>query len=395
MSRNVRRIPDSLLADTDSTPTECALIYPYPGSMPAYLASRLVDRFSSPGDLVFDPFCGIGTVVLEALRLGRRALGADLLPLAVQVTNVAATLPPVSSLTKSWREVQGRMTGDILRSGQACRDISAASPEGIAALRRWVHPDTFEEITDLQCSINNVPDADARQVFHLVLASCLPTLSKRRSRGVLHWGWIADNVIPLPTDLVPTDPLREVDSRLAKLFAFMHAVNKGGSLAPGEVAFEHDWTAQSQSFSFLPEHVDLLLTSPPYPYSIDYALSTRLSGYLLGVSFDDVRKREIGARYKRKRARRGQEYSAEISSSLTILGSTVRRHGRLVVVLPDPNEYASIVRLDDCGWTSLVLHSLGDGWQLEEQGVRSYSARRVVPFNRPQRHDHILVFRRV
>ena len=390
----VRRIPDGLLADADSTPTECALLHPYPGTMPAYLASRLVDRFSSPESLVFDPFCGIGTTVVEALRLGRTAVGADLLPLAVETTNVAATLPTVSGLEDSWNEVRGRASASIFLD-ESRRAIAENSTPGIRALHRWVHPRTFEDVVGLKEAIEDIGNVAAKRVFRLVLAASLPSLSKRRSRGVLHWGWIADNVVPDPADLVATDAISEVSRRLGRLFAFMRAVNRGSGLASTDVAFESDWTRPSCYRHVLPTGVDLLLTSPPYPYSIDYSLSTRLSGYLLDLPFDKPRQHEIGARFKRKRKDRGREYSTEISGALAALGGTVRRGGFVVLVLPDPEEYASVVPLDAQEWASFVLGSLGPTWRLEEWGIRSYAARRVVPSSRPQRHDRVLALRRV
>ncbi len=41
---------------------------------------RLIRRYSNPGDLVFDPFGGIGTVPLEAIRMGRKGLMTELNP---------------------------------------------------------------------------------------------------------------------------------------------------------------------------------------------------------------------------------------------------------------------------------------------------------------------------
>ena len=39
---------------------------------------RLINRYSNPGDLVFDPFGGIGTVPLTAIRMGRRGIMTEL-----------------------------------------------------------------------------------------------------------------------------------------------------------------------------------------------------------------------------------------------------------------------------------------------------------------------------
>jgi len=41
------------------------------------LAAHVVTTYTRPGDLVLDPMCGIGTTLVEALRLGRSALGVE------------------------------------------------------------------------------------------------------------------------------------------------------------------------------------------------------------------------------------------------------------------------------------------------------------------------------
>ncbi len=50
----------------------------------ASLAAHVIDEFTSPGDLVLDPFAGYGTTLVTAERLGRQALGVELLPERVQ-----------------------------------------------------------------------------------------------------------------------------------------------------------------------------------------------------------------------------------------------------------------------------------------------------------------------
>jgi site-specific DNA-methyltransferase (adenine-specific) len=47
------------------------------------LLERIVQASSNPGDLVLDPFCGCGTSVDAAQKLGRRWIGIDITHLAV------------------------------------------------------------------------------------------------------------------------------------------------------------------------------------------------------------------------------------------------------------------------------------------------------------------------
>ena len=43
---------------------------------------------------IYDPFCGGGSIPLEAQRLGMRAVGSDLNPVAVLITKALIELPP-------------------------------------------------------------------------------------------------------------------------------------------------------------------------------------------------------------------------------------------------------------------------------------------------------------
>lgn len=46
--------------------------------LPLNIVDRLIERYSNPGELVYDPFGGLGTVPVRALELGRRGRGVEL-----------------------------------------------------------------------------------------------------------------------------------------------------------------------------------------------------------------------------------------------------------------------------------------------------------------------------
>lgn len=55
----------------------------YPTQKPLALLERIISASSNPGDVVLDPFCGCGTTVVAAQKLGRRWIGIDVTHLAI------------------------------------------------------------------------------------------------------------------------------------------------------------------------------------------------------------------------------------------------------------------------------------------------------------------------
>ena len=57
----------------------------YPTQKPLALLERIIQASSNPGDVVLDPFCGCGTAVDAAQKLGRQWIGIDITHLAVSL----------------------------------------------------------------------------------------------------------------------------------------------------------------------------------------------------------------------------------------------------------------------------------------------------------------------
>jgi site-specific DNA-methyltransferase (adenine-specific) len=55
----------------------------YPTQKPVALLERIINASSNPGDVVLDPFCGCGTTVHAAEKLGRQWIGIDVTHLAI------------------------------------------------------------------------------------------------------------------------------------------------------------------------------------------------------------------------------------------------------------------------------------------------------------------------
>ena len=52
-------------------------LHPYPAKFIPQIPRAAIERWTKRGDLVYDPFCGCGTTLLEARLLGRPSVGVD------------------------------------------------------------------------------------------------------------------------------------------------------------------------------------------------------------------------------------------------------------------------------------------------------------------------------
>ena len=95
----------------------------YPTQKPLALLERIINASSNPGDIVFDPFCGCGTAVVAAEKLGRRWVGID-------ITYVAVNLM-ISRLTRDFGLQRGTdyQVVNYPRDSYAARKLFEESPK--------------------------------------------------------------------------------------------------------------------------------------------------------------------------------------------------------------------------------------------------------------------------
>ena len=76
---------DSLWDDIPPINSQARERLGWPTQKPVALLERIIAASSGPGDIVLDPFCGCGTALVAAQKLGRNWIGIDITYLAVAV----------------------------------------------------------------------------------------------------------------------------------------------------------------------------------------------------------------------------------------------------------------------------------------------------------------------
>jgi site-specific DNA-methyltransferase (adenine-specific) len=95
----------------------------YPTQKPLALLERIISASSNPGDLVLDPFCGCGTAVVAAEKLGRRWIGIDITFIAIDLI--------ITRLARDYGLKRGKdylVTGDP-KDAHSARQLFEESPK--------------------------------------------------------------------------------------------------------------------------------------------------------------------------------------------------------------------------------------------------------------------------
>ncbi len=83
----------------------------HPGKMLPHLAAHAITAYTTPGDLVLDPLCGSGTTLVEALHLGRDAIGIDIEPRFTALAQANVNLATSQSASGTATVITGDATG--------------------------------------------------------------------------------------------------------------------------------------------------------------------------------------------------------------------------------------------------------------------------------------------
>ncbi|WP_243736116.1 DNA methyltransferase [Leucobacter luti] len=111
--------------------------------MLAALVDHVVERCSTPGELVFDPFAGFGTTLERAVALGRRALGIELLP--ERVALLQQRVPDAQVEEGDARELLSIVHRTFLADSRMHADLVLTSPPYMTVAHHDADPLTAYE----------------------------------------------------------------------------------------------------------------------------------------------------------------------------------------------------------------------------------------------------------
>lgn len=284
----------------------------WPAGLHPDAAAALVGAF--PGRRVLDPFCGGGTVLVEARAAGREAYGNDLSPIATRVARARTSTADEALLTR-FRSRARKLT-------EAARGATELPPDPIrGVIGEWYAPHVIAELEALRRGVME-SEPDVRPLLEVCFSAILIKTSWRKSdtsaQRVKH-----DRPAGTAAILFHKK-VREIGRRIA---AFREAVPEGTPEARVSLGDARDLRADPP--------VELVLTSPPYPSTYDYLPLQHLRTAWLGDRPDvDA---EIGARRLWRLGERDakRQWRADTGAWMGAAAGCLAPGGHLVVVIGD------------------------------------------------------------
>jgi DNA modification methylase len=254
-------------------------IHPYPAKLLAHIPRFILQAdLAHERDLVFDPFCGSGTVLLEGILSGRDVAGADANPLARLISRVKLTPIESSALRRHASRLFRRLD-----------EVPRGAVPPILNANYWFYPHVQRDLHRLYQTVSRTQDENIRNFLLIALSATLKEVSLADPRLTVpvrlradqyhrsHWLYTGTQARLRKLRRINTvESFRlRLDSNLNQMENYVRSSRNGRLIGLAECA---------RGASLLDDSsVGLVVTSPPYLGAQKYIRSSSLSLTLLGL----------------------------------------------------------------------------------------------------------------
>lgn len=247
-------------------------IHPFPARMaPEIALNAIPERGRKKRLTVIDPMCGSGTVLTAAIRRGQNAIGVDIDPLAVLMSQVATAQIDTALLSHTAEEVSA-----------AAKDRDGAAPwkdsETANFVNFWFDTPQKRDLTAITSAIDTVNDSEIRAALRVALSRIIITKAPKASLA-------ADTSHSRPHRVLNTsdyDVLKGFSGSVRSLIRLLDE-----RMATGSATVQRGDSRILEGIGSAT--ADLVVTSPPYLNALDYMRGHKLALVWFGYSISELR----------------------------------------------------------------------------------------------------------
>jgi hypothetical protein len=257
-------------------------IHAYPAKFPAFITSKAIEFAKQSGlkvSCIADIFCGCGTVAFEARRSNIDFWGCDINPVATMIAKVKSHKFQTKRLQNYFESIVEQFEH---------YSFSSTYDEANERLKYWYDKKHYDSLYKLKVAIES--STPKKSIYRLFFLCAFSNILKPTSC------WLAKSIKPtVSKNKVPAEV-----SRVFKLqCSFMIKANSENSKkSHSRVKI---LTGNILSSSTKKPWVDMIVTSPPYVTSYEYADIHQLSTLWLNIAqdFRAMRKGTIGSSHQK------------------------------------------------------------------------------------------------
>lgn len=249
----------------------------YPARMIPQIARKLLENFAKNARLLFDPYCGTGTSLVEANIKGINAIGSDLNPLARMIAKAKTTPPSLKELDYQIKNIQSL----LLKRNFS---LKKAPPSPLFPnLHFWFKPQVIEKLSFLKSYIDCIADNKVKLFFLVAFSETVRESSNTRKNEFKLYRYQKDKLYHHNPNVFEIF-LSKLQRNREGLKDFISEI-KGYHHAITSKICDFNTVLGISSDILKPNSVDIVITSPPYGDSrttVAYGQYSRLSSEWLG-----------------------------------------------------------------------------------------------------------------
>jgi tRNA G10 N-methylase Trm11 len=245
----------------------------YPAMMIPQIAERILTKYGAGSHLLFDPYCGTGTSLVEANVKGINAIGTDLNPLArliAKAKTAKINLQVLDLYLKDFNDYSFNLIFDLHR-------ISVVIPE-IKNIDFWFDKTVQEKLAIIKTFIDKIEDENVSNFFKIAFSETVRESSFTRNSEFKLFRMTAEQMQKFSPDVFGL-----MQSKLARNHKGLKAFLEQKQNANSQV---YDFNTSNEVQHIENESVDIIVTSPPYGDSrttVAYGQFSRLANEWLDV----------------------------------------------------------------------------------------------------------------
>lgn len=236
--------------------------FKYPCKFIPEIPRWAIKKYATEGTIIFDPFSGSGTTLLESIINGYDSYGTEIDDVAKLLIKVKTT-----KLTTSEVEEMSMIVDNIIDRIE--EDSTNIIIPDINNMNHWFPDENINQLGQIRFYINQINNKNIKDFLLICLASIIRKCS------------FADDSSPKP---YVSSKVKKIPSNPKKEFKVIYEKYKIGMEKLIELNNENSaLIVKGNALDVnLDKKVDLIITSPPYINAFDYARTMRLENLWLG-----------------------------------------------------------------------------------------------------------------